>query len=961
MWWLKRLSFIAVLVIIAAVPPLLSANDTATGYNVKSVQHSGGSFEFENGIWVEKDLNGRANFRFDERQRDDWSVYLYDPSRDVKLQLDLHRKEIFYSTGNNSMTPLYRITGAGTNVAQAPSAPVAASANGRNVVSVSHPGGTFMFRDGLWLEADTAGRVNFRFEEQQRDDWSVYLYDRSRDVNLQLDLHRKQILYSTGQNPLTPLYQITGAAAALGAVAGTSAVNDGSGGSVPAVGAPTLSITNSSGEAILVLQDQNGSQTMLQQLAAGQAVSGSFPPGTVLAFANAAGTAFVGDRYTVIGTGQQSISIPYSARSSGGNPPAANLSVVNVSNNSGQTILILQDQNGSQVQLQSLGSGQAVALQLPAGSVLAFANQTGSAFVGDNFTIKGGSANSVSVPHTAPGSGGTVVSQGGGAVQPPRPQGDVTAHQHCNYGGYSVTIPEGRHSIGALQTFGVRNDDVSSLRVPQGWEVTIYSDAGFKGNSRKLVSNSNCLVDAGMNDVISSIIVERRGAVRTPSGGGTSGSGTVKNDLVLTQAQIKKVADTLIATIVKTQVDAQNRPLACWRDSYGRGVGKIPDCGPGQEKDGLLCYDKCSAHSSARSNATYDNVGGVCWQNCPSGFRNDGAFCRKDRTEYWVGDKGFPWKFGDGLNDSAMFKRCEGKYGRGKCEKHGAIVYPKCDPGYTSVALFCKLKDTGCRAAGMDGGGALTFGSCRKHSFVTWPVTGGCSPEPGTGKARENDAGLCYPKCNARYSGVGPVCWSSCPAHMPVNCGASCAKDQAACTMTLTDQIMSPVMAAGNMAITVGTLGTGTAAVQAGKVAATGAKVAAKVAAKSAARASAKAALKVTVKRTLQAKIKTATKELAKDLAVDAAIGGVITTGMWGGMTLKGKADAKSQINDAVRQQLNEYFSDPKSIDAITEAVIKGVEEQQPDAEFPWESLDPTGVAEIVVAYNLPMCSDVKR
>lgn len=37
----------------------------------------------------------------------------------------------------------------------------------------------------------------------------------------------------------------------------------------------------------------------------------------------------------------------------------------------------------------------------------------------------------------------------------------------------------------------------------------------------------------------------------------------------------------------------------------------------------------------------------------------------------------FPWKFGDGMNDKGMFKRCEAKYGVGKCEKIGAIVYPK--------------------------------------------------------------------------------------------------------------------------------------------------------------------------------------------------------------------------------------------------------------------------------------------
>ena len=32
----------------------------------------------------------------------------------------------------------------------------------------------------------------------------------------------------------------------------------------------------------------------------------------------------------------------------------------------------------------------------------------------------------------------------------------------------------------------------------------------------------------------------------------------------------------------------------CWKDSYGRGVGTVPKkCASGQDRIGLLCYDKC--------------------------------------------------------------------------------------------------------------------------------------------------------------------------------------------------------------------------------------------------------------------------------------------------------------------------------------------------------------------------------
>lgn len=43
------------------------------------------------------------------------------------------------------------------------------------------------------------------------------------------------------------------------------------------------------------------------------------------------------------------------------------------------------------------------------------------------------------------------------------------------------------------------------------------------------------------------------------------------------------------------------------------------------------------------------------------------------------------------------------------------------------------------------------------------------------GDGEQMDAGLCYPKCRAGYTGVGPVCWANCPSGFR-NDGAYCAK-----------------------------------------------------------------------------------------------------------------------------------------------------------------------------------------
>ncbi|GAB2184498.1 MliC family protein [Roseibium sp. LAB1] len=113
---------------------------------------------------------------------------------------------------------IYEVCGVGSlvqnPVPQQPSGqPSAASGlNGRNVGVVRHSGGSFTHvGNGQWQEADVYGTVNFYFQEFGRDDWSVYLHDSSRNVTLQLDLHRRMILYAQGDAPRSDLYAITDA------------------------------------------------------------------------------------------------------------------------------------------------------------------------------------------------------------------------------------------------------------------------------------------------------------------------------------------------------------------------------------------------------------------------------------------------------------------------------------------------------------------------------------------------------------------------------------------------------------------------------------------------------------------------------------------------------------------------------------------------------------------------------
>jgi len=86
----------------------------------------------------------------------------------------------------------------------APPPPPPPVIKGHDVGMVYFGGGTYEQKDGYWIETGAHGQERFRFKETHRDEWSVYLYDQSREVYLQLDLHRDMVYYQG-----SPLYPIT--------------------------------------------------------------------------------------------------------------------------------------------------------------------------------------------------------------------------------------------------------------------------------------------------------------------------------------------------------------------------------------------------------------------------------------------------------------------------------------------------------------------------------------------------------------------------------------------------------------------------------------------------------------------------------------------------------------------------------------------------------------------------------
>jgi hypothetical protein len=83
----------------------------------------------------------------------------------------------------------------------------------------------------------------------------------------------------------------------------------------------------------------------------------------------------------------------------------------------------------------------------------------------------------------------------------------VIIYENCGMSGTSVPLVPGRYDSRAM---GLRNDAISSLRVPKGYSVIVYKEGGFRGESMTFYANVYCL-DGRMNDQISSIIVNGPG------------------------------------------------------------------------------------------------------------------------------------------------------------------------------------------------------------------------------------------------------------------------------------------------------------------------------------------------------------------------------------------------------------------------------------------------------------------
>jgi predicted chitinase/LysM repeat protein len=100
------------------------------------------------------------------------------------------------------------------------------------------------------------------------------------------------------------------------------------------------------------------------------------------------------------------------------------------------------------------------------------------------------------------------------AVGSPPPQnGNVLVYDDSRYRGANQALGVGRYDWGQ-----VKNDTISSLKVPAGMQVTLYSDTHFGGRSKTFTADTPYVGD-DFNDQTSSIIIESGSPLPSPGQG----------------------------------------------------------------------------------------------------------------------------------------------------------------------------------------------------------------------------------------------------------------------------------------------------------------------------------------------------------------------------------------------------------------------------------------------------------
>ncbi|QJR15385.1 hypothetical protein [Usitatibacter palustris] len=188
-----------------------------------------------------------------------------------------------------------------------------------------------------------------------------------------------------------------------------------------------------------------------------------------------------------------------------------------------------------------------------------------------------------------------------------------------------------------------------------------------------------------------------------------------------------------------------------------------------------------------------ENNAGLCYSGCPSGYGQAGPVCWKNcpagYSDHGVGCTK-PAPYGRGTGYA--WKITDGTSSSGMLSRCGKDHSQGCEMNGAMAYPKCAsgFKNVGCCICSP----SCPSGFTDTGATCTKPTqTRGAGTIPtACDSGKENTAGLCYNECKWKGSaGWGPVCWRQCPKSAPVECGLGCAANLPECAAAMLEQTMS--------------------------------------------------------------------------------------------------------------------------------------------------------------------------
>jgi len=79
-----------------------------------------------------------------------------------------------------------------------------------------------------------------------------------------------------------------------------------------------------------------------------------------------------------------------------------------------------------------------------------------------------------------------------------QPSCSITLYQHCNYGGYGITLAPGAYNMNTLIAKGMKNDDLSSVRIHGSCRAIMYQHINYGGAKMIKDSDDSCFTNDNM-------------------------------------------------------------------------------------------------------------------------------------------------------------------------------------------------------------------------------------------------------------------------------------------------------------------------------------------------------------------------------------------------------------------------------------------------------------------------------